>query len=88
MTEPHEHQFTPEDTQEHLRGLQASVDLIDLLIAQGIHTAETHDTMDRNVSHIGIMCALPHICTCGSDLSPFTAAANRGAAWMAHPLDE
>jgi hypothetical protein len=78
-----DHTFTPEDTAEHLRGLQASADLIDALIAAGVKDAETRDTMDRNVRHIGIMCAMPHLQECGADLTPYTDAAHRGAAWLA-----
>jgi hypothetical protein len=75
--------FTPEDTAEHLRGLQASADLIDALIEAGVNDAETRDTMDRNVRHIGIMCAMQHIKDSGADLKPYTDAAHRGAAWLA-----
>ena len=77
------HTFTPEDTAEHLRGLQDSADLIDALIAAGVKDAETRDTMDRNVRHIHIMCAMQHIKDSGADLMPYTDAAHRGAAWLA-----
>lgn len=89
LPEPaHEHHFTPEDTAEHLRGLQASADLIDALIAEGVHNAETHDCADRNVRHIGIMCAMHHLQCCGSDLSPYKEAQSRGLAWMGTPFTE
>jgi hypothetical protein len=78
-----DHTFTPEDTAEHLRGLQASADLIDTLIDADDRSDEQRDTMDRNVRHIGIMCALPHLQDSGADLKPYTDAAHRGAAWLA-----
>ena len=77
-----DHTFTPEDTAEHLRGLQASADLIDALIAAGDESDEQRDTMDRNVRHIGIMCAMQHVQDSGADLTPFIDAAHRGAAWI------
>lgn len=83
MTDTNEHRFSPEATAEHLRGLQDSADLIDALIAAGVQDSETMDTMDRNVRHIGIMCAMDHLKDCGEDLTPFTDAQARGAAWMA-----
>ena len=83
MTNPDNHQFSPEATAEHIRGLQASADLIDSLIAAGVKDAETMDCMDRNVRHIGIMCAMDHVQCCGEDLTPFTDAQHRGAAWLA-----
>ena len=77
------HTFSEEDTMQHIKGLQASADLIDRLIADGVKNDETRDTMDRNVRHIGIMCAMDHVQCCGSDLTPYTAAQHRGAAWLA-----
>lgn len=84
----HTPQFTPEETAQHITGLQHSVDLIDLLISEGIHDEETHDTMDRNVRHIGIMCGMTHLQSCGTDLSPFLEAQSRGVSWMSHPIDQ
>ena len=75
--------FTEADTAEHLRGLQDSADLIDALIDADDRSAEQRDTMDRNVRHIHIMCAMPHLQDSGADLTPYTDAAHRGAAWLA-----
>lgn len=76
-----QHTFTPEDTAEHLRGLQASADLIMFLIENSGRSEEAMDTMDRNVRHIGIMCAMDHLKD--QDLQPFQDAAAAGSAWMA-----
>jgi len=76
------HNFTAEETAQHLSALQDSVDLIDALIAANDRTSEQLDTMDRNVRHIGIMCAMDHIKDCGTDLTPFTDAAQRGQEWL------
>ena len=77
------HAFTEQDTADNLKGLQDSVDLIDALIAAGDRSEEQRDTMDRNVQHIHIMCAMDHLKCCGTDLKPYTDAAARGAAWLA-----
>lgn len=75
-------EFSPEATAEHLRGLQASADLIGSLIASNERTPEALDTMDRNVRHIAIMCAMQHIKDSGADLTPFTRAAADGLEWI------
>ena len=74
--------FSPEATAEHLRGLQASADLIGSLISSNERTPEAIDTMDRNVRHIAIMCAMQHIKDSGADLTPFTQAAADGLEWI------
>lgn len=74
--------FSPEATAEHLRGLQASADLIGSLISSNERTPEALDTMDRNVRHIAIMCAMQHIKDSGADLTPFTQAAADGLEWI------
>ena len=74
------HDFTAEDIAEHLRGLQDSADLIDRLIADGVRDDDALGTMGRNVEHVRIMCAMPHLAA--SDLAPFLAAEQRGRAWM------
>ncbi len=75
-------EFSPEATAEHLRGLQASGDLIGSLISSNERTPEAIDTMDRNVRHIAIMCAMQHIKDSGADLTPFTQAAADGLEWI------
>ena len=75
-------EFSPEATAEHLRGLQASADLIGSLIAANERTPEALDTMDRNVRHIAIMCAMQHIKDSDADLTPFTTAAADGLEWI------
>ena len=73
-------EFTEDEKETHLRQLVESADLIDALIAAGDRSDEQRDTMDRNVRHIGIMCAMPHLA--GEDLEPFRAAQSRGSAWL------
>lgn len=75
------HEYTPQDVAQHMSALQDSANLIDALIAAGDRSDEQRDTMDRNVRHIGIMCAMPHLA--GNDLTPYTDAASRGSAWLA-----
>ena len=76
-------EFSPEATAEHLRGLQASADLIGSLIAANERTPEALDTMDRNVRHLEIMLSMSHIQAAGADLAPYTAAITAGKAWLA-----
>jgi hypothetical protein len=78
-----EHEFSTEQTAEHLAALPHSVAVIDRLIEANERTQESLDEMNRNVRHISIMCAMKHIKESGAELKPFTDAAAAGAAWMA-----
>lgn len=74
--------FTSEQVQEHINGLQASVAVIEKLMADNIKTQEKKDTMDRNVRHLEIMMAYDHIKNAGVSLDPYAAAVQSGKAWM------
>ena len=79
-----QHQFTQEDTEEHVRGLARAADLIEENISTGDRSKEMVTTyVDALVRHIEYMCAMNHIKDSGVDLKPFTDAAARGAAWLA-----
>lgn len=75
--------FSESATAEHLRGLQASADLISSLIAADERTPKTFATMDRNVRHLEIMLSMSHIQAAGADLAPYEAAITAGKAWLA-----
>jgi hypothetical protein len=75
--------FSPEATAEHLRGLQASADLIGKIAAGAERTTELEDTMDRNVRHLEIMLSMSHIQAAGADLDPYQAAIVAGKGWLA-----
>ena len=75
-------EFTLEQTQEHIAGLQASKDLITKLIFDDVKTQEELDTMDRNVRHLEIMMAMDHIKNSGTDLAPYAAAVQAGKSWL------
>lgn len=77
------HEFSASETAEHVLGLQASMEVIDSLIAANVRTDAAHDDMDRNVRHLEIMLGMSHIQKSGTDLSPYTAAIAAGKAWMA-----
>ena len=77
------HEFSASETAEHVLGLQASMEVIDSLIAADARTDEAHDEMDRNVRHLKIMLGMAHIQQSGTDLSPYTAAIEAGKAWLA-----
>lgn len=76
-------EFSHEETAEHLRGLQASADLIGSLIAADERTDEAIATMDRNVRHLEIMLGMAHIQQSGTDFAPYTSAITAGKAWLA-----
>lgn len=80
---PQPHQFSPEQTAEHIRGLHEVTGIINRLISENVKTPETLDEMDRCVRHNAHMCAMHHIKESGEDLTPFTDAAAAGIEWMA-----
>lgn len=63
-----------------------SVDLINKLIAEGKHTEQVHDTIERNYRHLEIMLEKDHIKNSGQDLTSFTAAIAAGKAYNATPV--
>ena len=81
-------EYTPEDTAEHIQGLQDVADLIQIIIA-GTYPANTINPesptalMGRQTGHIRIMLGMPHIQASGVDLTPFETAADDGEAWAA-----
>jgi hypothetical protein len=77
------HEFSAEETGAHIVTLGVVARHIDEIIAAGRRTDEDIHTMGVNVKHIRAMCAKPHIVDTGTDLTPYTDAAHRGAAWLA-----
>lgn len=75
-------------TQRQISAMGDSVDLINRLIAQGKHTEQAHDTVDRNVRHLEIMLDKDHIKNSGSPLTSFETAITAGKAYIALPLDQ
>jgi len=79
-------EYTPEDTAEHIQGLQDVSDLIRIIIAGNypvniINPESPIAIMGRQTGHIRIMLAMPHIQASGVDLTPFETAADDGEAW-------
>lgn len=79
MTQP---QFTAEEVEKHIHGMDASVNLINSLISENSKTEEKLDTMDRNVRHLEIMMAFDSIKNSEWDLRDYTKAVSDGRAWM------
>ena len=75
--------FTAEEVEKHVRGLDASAELIRKLIADNQKTPENLDTMSRNVRHLQIMMAFDSIKNSEWDLTDYDAAIAEGNAWMA-----
>ena len=79
-------EYTPEDTAEHIQGLQDVANLIQIIIA-GNYPANTINPesptalMGRQTGHIRIMLGMPHIQASGVDLAPFETAADDGESW-------
>ena len=76
-------EFSQAATDEHLRGLMDSADLIASIIALGSRTVHDVDTMDRNVRHIEVMLDKPHIQESWVDLAPYRASITAGRNWLA-----
>lgn len=76
-------QFSSEELAEHMMGLRASLEVIETMSTAYGKSDENRDRMDRNIRHIEIMCALPHIASSGIDLSPYVRAVEIGKAWLA-----
>lgn len=75
-------QFTEQEVEKHVLGLDASEALIKKLITENIKNEETLDTMSRNVRHIAIMLSFDSIANSEWDLRSYTKAMNDGTAWM------
>ena len=66
---------------EHIVGLQASARNIDDYIAGILTPDDVASSITAHVRHIAVMSAMPHLA--GHDMTPYRAAAERGAAWLA-----
>ena len=75
-------QFTAEEVEKHVYGLDASVEVINRLLAENSKTEENRDTMSRNTRHIRIMLAFDSIANSDWDLSAYENAASAGEAWL------
>jgi hypothetical protein len=70
--------LTPEQIAQSYSSAMDSVNLINALLAQSIHTDEDLDTIHRNVQHLGIMTTKDYWTT--EDLTPFYEAISAGRA--------
>jgi hypothetical protein len=70
-------------TENQIKAMGDSVWLINKLIAEGNHSEQIHDTVDRNVRHLEIMLGKDHIQNSGSDLTSFEEAVVDGKAFIA-----
>lgn len=77
-----EPQFTAEEVEKHVYGLDASVEVINSLLAENVKTEENKDTMSRNTRHIRIMLAFDSIANSEWDLRAYENAASAGEAWL------
>jgi len=75
-------------TERQISAMGDSVDLINRLIAEGKHTQEVHDTIERNVRHLEIMIAKDNIKGSGTDLKPFTDAIAAGTEYIKAPVTQ
>ena len=76
-------QFTAEEVEKHVKGLDASVEVIKKLLAENVKTEEHKDTMSRNTRHIRIMLGFDSIANSDWDLREYVKAATDGEAWLA-----
>mgnify|MGYP006266682495 CR=1 FL=1 len=63
-----------------------SVDLINRLIAEGKHTQQAHDTIERNVKHLELMLGKDLIKNSNKDLKPSQDAVAAGNTFIAQPV--
>jgi hypothetical protein len=77
------HQFTPQETSQHIVTLGVVAQHIDEIIGIGVRSECALHDMQVNIGHIRIMCAKQHIIETGTDLTLFLDAADRGAEWLA-----
>jgi hypothetical protein len=59
-----------------------SVNLINRLIAEGVHNEQVHDTISRNVEHLALMVGKNIIKDSGTDLSEFNTAIADGREFV------
>lgn len=74
-------------TERQIKAMGDSVYVINEKIAEGKHTEDSHDTIDRNVRHLEIMLGKDNIQNSGSDLTSFNTAITDGKTYIALPLD-
>jgi len=74
-------------TERQINAMGDSVYVINKMIAEGKHTEQTHDNVDRNVRHLELMLGKSNIQDSGSDLTSFNTAITDGKAYIALPLD-
>ena len=74
--------FTPEEIEKHVIGLDASEVLIKRLISENVKNDETIDSMSRNIRHIEIMLGFDSIANSDWDLRSYAKAVNDGKAWL------
>ena len=74
--------FTSEEIEKHVIGLDASEVLIKRLISENVKNDETIDSMSRNIRHIEIMLGFDSIANSDWDLRSYAKAVNDGKAWL------
>jgi hypothetical protein len=85
---PRSKKLTEEQIQEQKRiqnqisAMGDSRDLINKLIAEGNHSENIHNTIDRNVQHLEIMMGKDFIINSGNDLSSFSEVISEGKVYI------
>lgn len=72
--------------QRQISAMGDSVSLINRLIAEGKHTEQVHDAIQRNYRHLEIMLDKDIIKNSGEDLTPFTDAIAIGKEYIEEPV--
>ena len=80
-------EYTQEDTQTHLKGLEDVSDVIYQIIngqsvVGNIETDSLTKTMKRQTDHVSLMLGKEHIQNSGADLTSFQKALDDGLAWI------
>lgn len=75
-------------TERQISAMGDSVDLINRLIAEGKHTEQVHDTIERNYRHLEIMLDKDNIKGAGQSLKVFTDAVKAGKNYIKAPVTQ
>lgn len=75
------------DAQGQIRAMGDSEWLIRKVVAEGVRSEETYNTIDRNASHLEYMLTKEHIQNAGQDLTSLQEAAALGREFMSVPLE-
>lgn len=70
------------DPVKDIKAMYDSVNMIDEIIANDVHSESLDDDVKRNYQHLEIMMDKDWIKNCGEDLTPFVDCVARAKTWL------